>query len=153
MDPAFDRVARFSIDDEEVSASEAIEAAELRATLRRFMGRSERIARASGLTPQRQLLLLMIKGAPDRSETSTVTELTARLRLAHSTVAELVDRAVAAGLVERRRSRTDQRVVELRLAAEGERRLADSIRDQRGERQRLLAALSNLPQQADGEGA
>ena len=130
-------------ESETVSASEAVQAAELRAALRRFMHKSERIARESGLTPQRQLLLLMIKGAPDRSETSTVTELTARLRLAHSTVAELVDRAVAAGLVERRRSETDHRVVELRLAAEGERRLAKSFRDHRVERQRLLAALSD----------
>jgi DNA-binding MarR family transcriptional regulator len=152
MDPAYDLVGR-PADGESVSASEAVEAAELRATLRRFMHRSERIARASGLTPQRQLLLLMIKGAPDRTETSPVTELTARLRLAHSTVAELVDRAVAAGLVERRRSESDHRVVELRLAAEGERRLARSFRDHRGERQRLLAALSEHPMLSDDQSA
>jgi DNA-binding MarR family transcriptional regulator len=152
MDPAHD-LARQSTEGESVSASEAFEAAELRAALRRYMHKSERIARDSGLTPQRQLLLLMIKGAPDRSQTSTVTELTARLRLAHSTVAELVDRAVAAGLVERRRSETDHRVVELRLASEGERRLAKSFRHHREERRRLLAALSEYPSLADEETA
>jgi DNA-binding MarR family transcriptional regulator len=84
----------------------------------------------------------MIKGAPDRSETSTVTELIERLRLAQSTVTELVNRAVSAGLVERHRSKDDHRVFELRLAPEGERRLARSFRDHREERQRLLEALS-----------
>jgi small ligand-binding sensory domain FIST len=48
-------------------------AAELRSALRRFLRVSEQTARRSGLTPQRYLLLLMIKGAPDGSERSTVT--------------------------------------------------------------------------------
>jgi DNA-binding MarR family transcriptional regulator len=152
MDPAHELAWR-AAEGESVSASEAVEAAELRAALRRYMHKSERIARASGLTPQRHLLLLMIKGAPDRSQTSTVTELTARLRLAHSTVAELVDRAVAAGLVERTRSETDHRVVELRLAKEGERRLAKSFRDHRQERERLLTALADYSPLLDDEQA
>ena len=46
----------------------------------------------------------MIKGAPDGSERSTVTELSRRLQLAQSTVTELVTRSEAAGLVERRPS-------------------------------------------------
>jgi DNA-binding MarR family transcriptional regulator len=90
----------------------------------------------------------MIKSAPDGRETSTVTELKERLQLAQSTVTELVDRAVAAGLVERRRSSQDSRVVELRLAAEGERRLAQSLRFHDRERARLidtLAAYGILP--------
>jgi DNA-binding MarR family transcriptional regulator len=133
-----------------VSVAEATEVAELRAALRRFLHRSERIARASGLTPQRHLLLLSIKGAPDGSETSTVTELSERLQLAQSTVTELVDRAVAAGLIERRRSTGDQRVVELRLAPEGERRLARSFRAHGEERARLIQTLSEYGILADG---
>ena len=43
-------------------------AAALRAAVRLFLRRGEQVARAAGLTPQRQLLLLMIKGAPDGSE-------------------------------------------------------------------------------------
>ena len=56
--------------------------AEFRGALRRFLRTSERTARACGLTPQRYLLLLMVKGAPDGSERSTVTELEERLQLA-----------------------------------------------------------------------
>jgi DNA-binding MarR family transcriptional regulator len=133
-----------------VSVAEATEVAELRVALRRFLHRSDRIARASGLTPQRHLLLLLIKGAPDGSEKSTVTELAERLKLAQSTVTELVDRAVAAGLIERNRSGVDQRVIELRLAPEGERKLAQSFRSHDEERARLIDALSDYGILADG---
>src|ERR1051325_8196606 len=95
------------MDGERLSAEAAMRAAEFRAALRRFLRRSERIARSSGLTPQRYLLLLMIKGAPDGSEQSTVTELAERLQLAQSTVTELVRRAEEVGLVERETSAVD----------------------------------------------
>ena len=88
-----------------VPTEDAVAVAEFRASLRTFLRRSERIARRSGLTPQRHLLLLMIKGAPDGSEQSTVTELSERLQLAQSTVTELVGRAERAGLVEREQLR------------------------------------------------
>src|ERR687884_671665 len=94
------------MDGERLSAEAAMRAADFRAALRQFLRRSERIARSSGLTPQRHLLLLMIKGAADGSEQSTVTELAERLQLAQSTVTELVRRAEEAGLVERERGLT-----------------------------------------------
>ena len=97
--------------------------AEFRAALRRFLRRNERIARKSDLTPQRYLLLLMVKGAADGSERSTVTELAERMQLAQSTVTELVSRAEEAGLLEREQSHSDARVAHLRLTEEGERRL------------------------------
>src|SRR3954452_724689 len=100
-----------------------IEVAEFREALRHFLRQSERIARASGLTPQRYLLLLMVKGAVDGSEQSTVTDLAERLQLAQSTVTELVSRAEDAGLIGRKPSPTDARVAYLRLTPEGERRL------------------------------
>ena len=71
--------------------------ASFRAALRAFLRTSEQIAQANGLTPRRHLLLLMIKGAPDRSESATITELAERLQLAQSTVTELVKRAVEVG--------------------------------------------------------
>jgi multisubunit Na+/H+ antiporter MnhE subunit len=77
---------------------EVIRVAEFRSTLRRFLRRSEHAARASGLTPQRHLLLVMIKGAPDGSERATISQLADRLQLAQSTVTELVGRAEEAGL-------------------------------------------------------
>src|SRR5947207_4103793 len=107
-----------------VQVDDVIAVAEFRAALRRFLRRSERIARSSGLTPQRYLLLLMIKGAPGGSEQSTVTELAERLQLAQSSVTELVRRAEEAGLIEREQSADDGRVAHLRLTREGELRLA-----------------------------
>jgi DNA-binding MarR family transcriptional regulator len=97
--------------------------AEFREAIRRFLRRSERIARDEGLTPSRYLLLLMIKGAADGSERSTVTELAERMQLTQSTVTELVTRAEEAGLLRRRQSDSDARVFWLELTAEGSERL------------------------------
>ncbi|HYZ79539.1 MAG TPA: MarR family transcriptional regulator [Gaiellaceae bacterium] len=129
---------------EQLSAQAAMRGAEFRAALRRFLRRSERVARASGLTPQRYLLLLMIKGAPDGSEQSTVTELAERLQLAQSTVTELVSRAEEVGLVEREPSPADGRVAHLRLTEEGERRLARSFATMAAEREQLRAVFAHL---------
>jgi DNA-binding MarR family transcriptional regulator len=121
-----------------------IEVADFRESLRRFLRQSERVARQSGLTPQRHLLLLMIKGAPDGAERSTVTELAQRLQLAQSTVTELVSRAEEAGLVEREQSQTDARVAYLRLTAEGERRLELAFTGLDTERAQLRSAFAHL---------
>jgi DNA-binding MarR family transcriptional regulator len=118
--------------------------AEFRAALRLFLRRSERAARQSGLTPQRYLLLLMIKGAADGSQQSTVTELSQRLQLAQSTVTELVSRAEDAGLVQRSPSSADGRVAHLRLTTEGERRLLRAFIDLDAERAQLRDAFSHL---------
>jgi DNA-binding MarR family transcriptional regulator len=126
------------------SPAEAVAVAEFRAALRRFMRISERNARAAGLTPQRYLLLLMIKGAPDESEQSTVTELANRLQLAQSTVTELVGRAEEIGLVERKRSLEDGRIAYLRVTPEGERRLALAFTSNASERAALRDAFSHL---------
>jgi DNA-binding MarR family transcriptional regulator len=125
-------------------AADVVAVAEFRAALRRFMRISERNARAAGLTPQRYLLLLMIKGAPDGSEQSTVTELADRLQLAQSTVTELVGRAEETGLVERERSVDDGRIAHLRLTPEGEQRLADSFTSNAAERGALRDAFAHL---------
>ena len=116
------------MDDIDVDAVIAV--AELRAALRQFLRRSERVARKSGLTPQRYLLLLMIKGAPGGNEQSTVTE--------------LVRRAEEAGLVGREQSRTDARVAHLRLTPEGERRLMLSFTELATERAQLRDAFAQL---------
>lgn len=128
----------------EKPTDEFVRVAEFRAALRRFLSQSERIARASGLTPQRYLLLLMIKGAPNGDESSTVTELAGRLQLAQSTVTELVSRAAAAGLISREQSTDDGRVGLLRLTAEGERRLDLAFTGLAAERQQLLSSLVHL---------
>lgn len=125
-------------------AADVVAVAEFRAALRRFMRISERNARGAGLTPQRYLLLLMIKGAPNGSQQSTVTELADRLQLAQSTVTELVGRAEETGLIERSRSADDGRIAHLRLTPEGERRLAESFTSNAAERNALREAFANL---------
>jgi DNA-binding MarR family transcriptional regulator len=127
-----------------LNTDEVVEVAEFRESLRRFLRQSERVARRAGLTPQRHLLLLMIKGARDGSEQSTVTELSDRLQLVQSTVTELVSRAEEVGLVAREQSQSDARVAHLRLTTEGERRLADSFTGLADEREQLRAAFANL---------
>lgn len=127
-----------------LNAEEVARVAEFRAALRRFLRTTERNAQSAGLTPQRYLLLLMIKGAPDLSEQSTVTELAERLQLAQSTVTELVSRAEESGLVERERSSADGRIAHLRLSAEGERRLAQAFTNNANERQAIEAAFEHL---------
>jgi DNA-binding MarR family transcriptional regulator len=118
-------------------------AAELRSALRRFLRLSEQVARKHRLTPQRYALLLMIKGAPDGSGRSTVTELSERLQLAQSTVTELVRRAEAVGLIRREQSSQDGRVAFLSLSPEGERRLAGAVSDLGIEGRRLEALVGS----------
>lgn len=127
---------------DEPTAEDYRRTAELRAALRAFLRRGERVARSQGLTPQRQQLLLMIKGAPDGSETATVTELAERLQLAQNTVTDLVARAEAAGLVSRSPSENDGRVAHLRLTPEGERRLAGTVAALRADRERLAEIVA-----------
>ena len=123
---------------------DVINVAAFRGALRRFLRRSEQIARKSGLTPQRHLLLLMIKGAPDGSERATVTELADRLQLAQSSVTELVRRAEEVGLLTREPSPDDGRVAHLHLTPEGERRLARSFTSHATERRELQDAFRQL---------
>lgn len=127
-----------------IPTSDIVAVAEFRSALRQFLRRTERIARQSGLTPQRYLLLLMVKGAPDGSEQSTVTELAERLQLAQSTVTELVSRAEEIGLLTREQSATDARVAHLRLTPEGERRLMLAFTGLTAERANVREAFAHL---------
>ena len=123
---------------------DVVAVAEFRTALRRFLRRSERVARQSGLTPQRYLLLLMIKGAAGGTQQSTVTELADRLQLAQSTVTELVRRAEEVGLIVREQSPHDARVAHLRLTPEGDRRLMQSFTLLATERAQLRDAFAHL---------
>ena len=124
---------------------DVIRTAELRTALRKFLRENDRVAARHGLTPQRYLLLLMVKGAPDRTERSTVTDLSHRLQLAQHTVTELVGRMVKAGLIRRTASAVDRRVVYLTLTPRGERKLAMSFTDLEGERRSLIEVARTGP--------
>lgn len=132
------------VEETQPSVKDVIAVADFRSALRHFLRRSEKVARQSGLTPQRYTLLMMIKGAPGGDEQSTVTELAERLQLAQSTVTELVRRAETAGLIEREQSQRDARVAHLRLTSEGERRLMLSFTALETERAQLREAFANL---------
>ena len=118
--------------------------ADFRGAMRRFLRHSERVASRHGLTPQRYLLLLMIKGAADGSERLTVGAVAERLQLGVNTTTELVDRAESSGLVTRERADDDARRVYLRVTAEGERRLRRVILELEADRDQLEQALEGL---------
>lgn len=133
---------------ERLDLDAVVVAAEFRAALRAFLRRSEVVARRSGLTPQRFLLLLMIKGASDRSERASIGDLIERLQLAQSSVTELVTRAEKVGLVEKQQSGPDRRVVSVRITEEGERRLTACFTALDPERRRLFEVLARVTEQA-----
>ena len=92
---------------------------EFRVSLRRFQRWSEDQAQAAGLTHVQHQLLVAIKGHPGEKP-PTVGDLAGYLLLRpHSTV-ELVDRAEAAGLVQRAPDGDDGRVVRVRLTGDGD---------------------------------
>jgi len=93
---------------------------EFRVALREFQRWSEDQAEAAGLTHVQHQLLVAIKGHPG-NQPPTVGDLAGYLLLRpHSTV-ELIDRAEAAGLVERVPDDNDGRVVRVRLTEDGDR--------------------------------
>jgi DNA-binding MarR family transcriptional regulator len=94
-----------------------------RTELRRFLRWSEARAREQGLSPAQHQLLLAIRGHQDPAG-PTVGDLAEALLLRHHSAVGLVDRAEAAGLVQRIRDAQDHRVVRLRLTPKGAARLA-----------------------------
>ena len=116
--------------------------AEFRAALRRFQARTDQAARSARLTPQRYLLLVTIKGAPDGSERATVTELADRLHMPQTTVSDLVARAEAVGLLRRDPSEMDGRIAHITLTPEGECRLSGCMEALENDRDELEWTLS-----------
>ncbi len=127
-----------------LSRDQIIRIASFRCELRAFVRHSEQVARRWQLTPQRYLLLLTIKGAPDRSERRTVSELANCLALSVNTVTELCGRAEEAGLVRREVSTSDLRLVYMRLTDEGDRRLRGALLETERYRDELVRSFSGL---------
>ncbi|GAA2449153.1 MarR family transcriptional regulator [Actinomadura vinacea] len=87
----------------------------LHATSRAFDALYRSLLRDLGLTYPQYLVMLTLW----ESDGPTVKELGTRLRLDSGTLSPLVKRLEAAGLVERRRSRRDERSVSVHLTAKG----------------------------------
>lgn len=121
------------------------EGARLRRALRHLEVRTEEVCRAHGLSTDQYLLLLAIKGAPNGTESASITELAESLQLAHNGVAERVRRAEQAGLVTRERTDADRRVTRVRLTPDAQRRLSGAYRALGDEIDHLYARLGELP--------
>ncbi|KVC55826.1 MarR family winged helix-turn-helix transcriptional regulator [Burkholderia stagnalis] len=117
---------------------------EFRYQMRRFERFSERAAQSEGVTPLQYLLLLHVKGYPQR-EWATIGELAERLQARHHGVVALVTRCEALGLVKRKPSETDRRQVEVHLEEAGETLLARLAAMHRAELKSLKGAFQ-VPQ-------
>jgi DNA-binding MarR family transcriptional regulator len=114
-----------------------------RTGLRRFERWSEQQAEAAGLTGAQHQLLLAVRGHPDRRGPS-IGELSEYLMLRHHSVVELIDRAVAAGLVRRSPDPTDRRLVRLRPTPHGNAVLRRLTRAHLAELARLALVYEGL---------
>lgn len=92
--------------------------AQFRYRIRRFLRFSENAARAAGVTPQQQQLMLGIAGFTGRGW-ANISDLAEFLQERHNAVVELVNRAARAGLVRRESVATDRRVVRVELTQRG----------------------------------
>jgi DNA-binding MarR family transcriptional regulator len=92
---------------------------EFRVSLRRFQRWSEDQAQTAGLTHVQHQLLVAIKGNPGDTPPA-IGDLAGFLLLRPHSMVELVDRAEAAGLVERTPDPADGRVVRVRLTEMGD---------------------------------
>jgi DNA-binding MarR family transcriptional regulator len=117
---------------------------EFRYQMRRFERFSEHAAQSEGITPLQYLLLLHIKGYPER-EWATVGELAERLQAQHHGVVALVSRCEALDLVRRKVSETDRRQVEVHLQKTGEKLLARLAELHRAELKSLTSSF-RVPQ-------
>lgn len=109
---------------DELSRSARLRAsARFRTGLRQFRKWSEAQAATAELTPARHQPLLAIRGHPDPTR-PTVGDVASYLLIRSHSAVELIDRAVVAGLVERRQDNHDSRAVRLQLTAESGDRLA-----------------------------
>jgi DNA-binding MarR family transcriptional regulator len=96
--------------------------AALRHGIRTYLAWAEQEAREHDMTPAQVQLGLAIRASKDL-DGPTLTALVEMLLLRHHSVVGLVDRAAAAGLVERTRDREHASMVHVTLTASGAERL------------------------------
>ena len=134
-------------DQPDLSDREYRAMAQFRSSLRQYFRTVEQAARRSGLTPAQHQLLLAVRGF-EEDRPPSVSELADRLQLQVHSVLELVQRAQAAGLVERQDDAKDGRRHLVRLTEAGARNLADLHQTHRAEldsaRTVILEALRRL---------
>ena len=114
-----------------------------RTGLRRFLRWSGQQAEAAGITPAQHQLLLAVRGHPD-PRGPTIGEIAGYLLVRHHSAVELIDRAVAAGLVARQADSEDARTVRIALTADGKKRLERLAASHLEELDRLTSRLHTL---------
>lgn len=121
--------------------------AEFRFLIRRYLNNSEKAARSVGLEPQQYMSLLAMRGLPPGQE-ATIRSLAERLQIRHHSTVELIDRMERRGLCRRERSKSDRRIVFVRVTPRGEKLLNRLVRHRIAELQvtgpSLVRALSAL---------
>lgn len=115
----------------------------LRTALRRFLRWSERQAQAAGITPGQHQLLLAIKGHPDPAG-PTIGDVAEYLVLRHHSAVGLVDRAAAAGLVQRNSDRGGHGIVRLTMTDAGVEKLDALTEAHLAELKQLAPAMRAL---------
>lgn len=114
-----------------------------RGELRRFQHWSEGHAAAVGLTHGQHQLLVAIKGHPGPLS-PTIGEIAEYLLLRSHSAVGLVDRAEAAGFVQRRQDADDARVVRVELTEKGDRLVTELTTAHLAELCKLTATLNRL---------
>ena len=114
-----------------------------RTGLRRFLSWSGQQAGAAGITPAQHQLLLAVRGHPD-PRGPTIGEIAGYLLVRHHSAVELIDRAVAAGLVARQADSQDARTVRIVLTERGRERLERLATSHLEELDRLTGQLHTL---------
>jgi DNA-binding MarR family transcriptional regulator len=107
-----------------------------------FQRRTEEITARNRLTPQRYLLLLLLRAGEAGGGAPSIGSLIEPLQMSQSSVTRLVQGAVRVGLVATQVDPSDNRRQHLALTAEGRSRLEAVFRELGAERQRLGEALS-----------
>lgn len=123
------------------------QSAALRTEIRGFLRKTKKVAEKSGLTADRYDLLVMTQAACDRGEQPTVTSLCAQMHMNATACAELVNRAVEAGLLSKCQSSEDRREFYLSLTLDGQHRLAatmDALSADRGQFLETLRRIAGL---------
>jgi DNA-binding MarR family transcriptional regulator len=106
--------------------------AELRYRIRLFLREGDAAARSAGLEPQQYLMLLAIRGLPDRCP-AKIQSLADSLLIKHHSAVELIDRMEKNGYVRRTRGREDRRQVLVSLLPKGQRVLERVVQQRLGE--------------------
>lgn len=117
--------------------------AQFRYALRRFLRFSEDSARDAGITPTQHQLLLAIRGCPD-GQPAPLAALAEMLQVRLHSVVELVDRAVANGLVERAVDPADHRRALASLTSVGDTHLEKLAVLHRDELRRFRREMAEL---------